>query len=193
MGQTSEKVDAYIAKAKPFAGPILNHLRALAHQAEPEASESTRWGMPYWILEDRQLCGMASFTEHCVFVVDGPGGGEAMGDLGRITSLEGLPTDAEIIAMIRDKAARIRSGEDTKAASQSKPMPAVDTPDDLASALAETSNAEAVFAGLTDAQRRDYIEWITSAKREATRAKRIATAAEWIGEGKRRNWKYEKC
>ena len=57
----------------------------------------------------------------------------------------------------------------------------------------DTPGAKEVFDSFTDAQRRDYIDWVTSAKREATREKRVATAAEWISEGKRRNWKYENC
>lgn len=195
MTEPNPKVDAYIAKKEPFARPILMHLRAIAARAEPEAFEETRWGAPFWILEGRQLCGMAAFKQHCAFVIDGPGGGEAMGDLGKITSLDDLPDDAELISMIKDKAARIRSGEDARTAKTkaAAPISKLPVPDDLAKALAETPGAEAVFNGFTDAQRRDYITWITGAKREATRQKRVATAAEWIAEGKRRNWKYEKC
>lgn len=189
------RIDAYIEKAAPFAQPILTHLRELAREAEPEAEESVRWGVPYWILEGRQLCGMASFKAHCAFVIDGPGGGEAMGDLGRISSLHDLPADDELIKLLQEKAARIRSGEDKQAKSvkATKPKRTIAVPDDFAEALAKEPGAQEVFDGFTDAQRRDYLEWITTAKRDATRAKRIATAAGWIGEGKRRNWKYEKC
>ncbi len=189
------KIDAYIEKAQPFAQPILKHLREIANKAESEAEEAVRWGAPFWILEGRQLCGMASFKKHCAFIIDGPGGGEAMGDLGRITSLEDLPSDAELIAALQDKAARIRSGEDAAAAKKksSKPIKKIPMPEDFAAVLAETKGAQSVWDGFTDAQRRDYLDWVTSAKREATRDKRIATAAEWISEGKRRNWKYENC
>ena len=189
------KFDDYIAKAEPFAQPILTRLRELAGRAEPEALEETRWGAPFWILEGRQLCGMAGFKRHCAFIIEGEGGGEAMGDLGRITSLGDLPADDTLIALIKDKAARIRSGEDAAASKRkaAAPKAAPDTPHDLAKALDDTPGARQVFDGFTDAQRRDYIEWVTSAKREATREKRVATAAEWIGEGKRRNWKYENC
>ena len=192
---SNPKFDAYIEKAQGFAQPILGHLREVAGRAEPEATEETRWGVPYWILEGRQLCGMAAFKQHCAFIIEGDGGGEAMGDLGRITALTDLPDDETLIALIRDKAARIRSGEDAAAAKSkaAAPKPALETPGDLAAAIAAEPGAQAVFDGFTDAQRRDYIEWITSAKREATREKRIAEAAQWISEGKRRNWKYEKC
>ncbi len=190
-----ERIDAYIEKAQPFAQPILKHLREIAHKAEPEAEEALRWGSPYFILEGRQLCGMASFKKHCAFIIEGEGGGEAMGDLGRITSLDDLPDDEKLIALIRDKAARIRSGEDAQAAKRKagKSKPKIPVPDDFAQALAARKGAEEVFERFTDAQRRDYLEWITSAKRDSTRAKRIVTAAEWIGEGKKRNWKYENC
>ncbi len=192
---SNEKVDAYIAKARPFAQPILEHLRRIAKQAEPEAEEALRWGAPFWILEGRQLCGMAAFKAHCAFIIDGPGGGEAMGDLGKIASLDDLPPDQELIAALHAKAARIRSGEDAAAAKKkaAKPVRQIAMPDDFAAALAQTDGARTVWDGFTDAQRRDYLEWVTTAKQDATRRKRIATAAEWIGEGKRRNWKYEKC
>ncbi|BDI60959.1 YdeI/OmpD-associated family protein [Qipengyuania nanhaisediminis] len=189
------KVDDYIERAQPFAQPILRHLRDVAGRAEPEAVEETRWGAPFWILEGRQLCGMASFKQHCAFILEGEGGGEAMGELGRITSLDDLPSDDELTAMIRAKAARIRSGEDaaTKKAKAASPKDAPPTPDDFAAAIAATPGAQEVFDNFTAAQRRDYITWITSAKREETRQKRIAEAAKWIGDGKRKNWKYENC
>ncbi len=190
-----ERIDAYIAKARPFAQPILEHLRELVHTAEPDAEEGLRWKAPFFILEGRQLCGMASFKQHCAFIVEWDDSKEAMGSFGRITSLDDLPSDTDLVALIRAKAARIRSGEDQKARRKdnAKLKPKIPVPDDFAEALANTPNAAEVFAGFTDAQRRDYLEWVTGAKREATRAKRIATAAEWIGEGKRRNWKYERC
>jgi uncharacterized protein YdeI (YjbR/CyaY-like superfamily) len=41
-------------------------------------------------------------------------------------------------------------------------------------------------------RRREYIEWITEAKKPETRAKRLATTLEWLAQGKSRNWKYER-
>jgi hypothetical protein len=66
------------------------------------------------------------------------------------------------------------------------------TPAPLLAALKKNKQALKVFEGFTPAKRRDYVEWITEAKREETRGKRITTAVEWIAEGKSRNWKYEK-
>jgi hypothetical protein len=36
------------------------------------------------------------------------------------------------------------------------------------------------------------VEWITGARQAETRARRLATAVEWIALGRHRNWKYEK-
>jgi len=66
-------------------------------------------------------------------------------------------------------------------------------PDDLASALAANSAAQASFDRFPPSCRREYLEWIIEAKRPETRARRIGQAVEWMAEGKKRNWKYEKC
>ena len=65
-------------------------------------------------------------------------------------------------------------------------------PEDFARALAKTAGAKKQFAAFTPGKQREYLEWITEAKQEATRAKRIAEASAWIAEGKTRYWKYAK-
>jgi len=69
-------------------------------------------------------------------------------------------------------------------------MPA---PADLRSALARSAQAKATYANFSPSQRREYIEWVTEARRAETRARRVATTIEWLSEGKRCNWKYENC
>ena len=71
--------------------------------------------------------------------------------------------------------------------------PAPSLPDDLAAALRAQRAAKAFFDAFTPSQQREYVDWIVEAKRDATRAARIAQAVEWIAEGKKRNWKYESC
>ncbi len=66
----------------------------------------------------------------------------------------------------------------------------VDVPDELAAALKKNAKARATFEGFSPSHRREYVEWITEAKREQTRARRIAQAVAWMAEGKARNWKY---
>ena len=59
-------------------------------------------------------------------------------------------------------------------------------------ALKKNKKALATYEQFPPGQKREYVEWITEAKQEATRQKRLATAVEWMSEGKPRNWKYMK-
>lgn len=189
------RVDAYIDKAPGFARPILRHLRELAHEALPDAGEAIKWGMPTLTLGGRNAVGLAAFKAHCAMVIHGASAaGKAseerggMGQLGRIRSLGDLPGDAELVRLVREVCLAVPAPRRTAV-----PKTELAVPDDLAVALVGVDGAGAVFAAFTSAQRRDYIEWIVSAKQPATRARRIDQAVQWIGEGKRRNWKYEKC
>ncbi|EAQ29986.1 hypothetical protein NAP1_04400 [Erythrobacter sp. NAP1] len=188
--QRNPKVDAYIARQADFAQPILKHVRDLAHDALPDGEEVLKWGMPYFTVNGKNAVGMAAFKEHAsVMVCSTVTAGGGMGNFGKLTAIDELPGDEDLMQQFRDSAVAVQSPKTSKP----KPKAALDTPSDLANAIDSTAGARAVFDGFTDAQRRDYIDWITSAKREATREKRVAQAAEWIGEGKRRNWKYENC
>lgn len=199
--KTDRRVDAYIAKSAEFARPILRHLRALVHQACPDVEETIKWGMPSF-LHHGIICGMAGFKAHCAFgfwrrgLTDeiartGVKAEQAMGSLGRITSLKDLPADKAMLGYIR-KAAKLNEGG-IPARSKPKPKPALPAPADLATALKKNAKAAKAFAAFTPGARREYIEWITEAKRPETRQKRIATAVPWIAAGKKRNWKYEAC
>ncbi len=60
------RIDAYIAKSVPFAQPIMEHCRALIHEACPEVTETIKWGMPSFEYKGI-LCGFAAFKAHCSF------------------------------------------------------------------------------------------------------------------------------
>jgi uncharacterized protein YdeI (YjbR/CyaY-like superfamily) len=194
------RIDAYIERAKPFARPVLQHLRELVHATVPAADETVKWGMPHFTYKGKNVAGMAVFKAHCAFIVHGDGrqdagrtDGEGMGGYGKIADMADLPDDANLAAALKDAMASI----DTRGTAQ-RPARAVvakaeiPVPQDFAAALRDSAAAKATFEGLAPSHRREYLEWITEAKREDTRGKRIATALEWLAEGKRRNWKYEK-
>jgi uncharacterized protein YdhG (YjbR/CyaY superfamily) len=61
------KVDAYVAKAQPFAQPIVEHLRQLIHKACPEIDETIKWSRPFFEYRGAILCNMSAFKEHCSF------------------------------------------------------------------------------------------------------------------------------
>ncbi len=197
------RLDAYISSAPEFARPILSHLRNLVHTACPDVEETMKWSRPHF-LHNGLLCGMSAFKHHCAFgfwlgkMVLGAMGRSSsedngMGHFGRITSLADLPGDKELLAFIRKAAALNDSGAKRPAA----PRPAGDrtltVPDYLTAALKKNKKALAAFEAFSYSHKKEYVEWITEAKREETRKKRIETMLAWLAEGKSRNWKYEMC
>ena len=210
MSPTSfdSRVDAYIAKSKPFAQPILFEIRELVHKACPGVVETMKWSRPFFEYKGAIIGNMSAFKEHCSFgfwgeeigaVLRGAGvlGRDAMGSLGRITSVADLPSDKQMLSWIRQAAAFVDSGQYTSpiAARQKvvKQKPSLSTPAEFTAALQRNKKAVAVFAAFSPSCKREYVEWIAEAKRQETRDKRIATAVEWIAEGKQRNWKYQNC
>lgn len=195
---TDPRIDAYIAKAAPFAQPILKHVRERVHIVAPEAEETLKWSMPSFTVDGKILLGMAAFKEHAtVGFWRGSEMGiepshDAMGQLGKLTSVNDLPPDAELDALIR-KGVELARTAPAPRKTKREPKPAPEMHPDFAKALNANGKAKAVLDGFPPSAQRDYLEWIAQAKQDATRAKRIATAVEWLSEGKRRNWKYERC
>jgi uncharacterized protein YdeI (YjbR/CyaY-like superfamily) len=203
------RVDMYVAKSKPFAQPILEHLRELIHKGCPRVEETIKWSMPFFEHGGVILGNMAAFKEHCSFGFWGKEIGAVlneagivqrggMGTLGRITSIKDLPSDKQMLSLIRQATAFIDRGEYTSPmAARGKvvkaPKPVVETPEELTAALKKNKKAAAVFAAFSPSCKREYTDWIADAKRPETREKRVATAVEWIAEGKQRNWKYQNC
>ena len=192
------RVDAYIARAQPFARPILEHIRRRVHAAAPRAEEAVKWGAPAYLLDGKILLITAAFKAHAALNFwrgqdmraqkeDG-----AMGQFGKLTSIADLPPDDELDELIR-KAAELAKSAPAPRKTKHAPKPAPELHPEFAAALAKAPAAQAALDSFPPSARRDYLEWIADAKQEATRAKRIASAVEWLSEGKRRNWKYETC
>ncbi|OSZ67176.1 hypothetical protein CAP39_12145 [Sphingomonas sp. IBVSS1] len=196
---TDDRVTAYIAARAAFAQPILNHLRGLIHAHVPDASETIKWGMPFFEFQGRPLAMMAAFKAHAgIGIFDGSpmASGEGMGNLGKLASLADLPSDATLVERLNQALALIAAGGGGMRQSARLPRPPkaeIAMPDDLAAALAANPTAQSHFASFPPGCRREYLEWVTSAKQAATRAKRIDTTVAQAAEGKRLNWKYEKC
>lgn len=206
-GSYLPKVDEYIASTGAFAQPILTHLRALIHKTLPDVEETIKWSMPFFTYHGLIFGNMAGFKQHCSFGLwgkeaaadlraDGIYDRDAMGVLGKLTSLKDLPSDRELASYLRTAAAAIDTGTRTRNYSRpspSTPKPPPEVPSSFAAALKKNKAAATHFAAMPPGCQREYCEWIAEAKRDETRNKRLATAIEWIAEGKRRNWKYETC
>ena len=200
MGKKDPRIDAYIAKAPDFARPILTHIRKQMHAACPDVEETMKWSFPHFDYRGI-LGGMASFKAHAVFgfwkgeIIFGKTASEqeAMGQFGRMTSVKDLPSDRKFAGWI--KLAMKLNEDGIKTPTRSKPKAErkpLKAPPYFLAALKKNKKALATYQGFPPSQQREYVEWVTEAKTEETRATRLKTAVEWMAEGKRRHWKYVK-
>ena len=193
------RIDAYIARAAPFAQPILTHVRDRVRAVVPNAEETLKWGAPSFVLDGKILLIMAAFKAHAALnfwrgqeLRGEQANAHAMGQFGKLSSVEDLLPDSELDALIRQAAELARSVPAPRKPKHA-PKPAPQTHPEFAEALTAAPKARAALDGFSPSAQRDYLEWISDAKQDATRRKRIATAIEWLSEGKRRHWKYENC
>ncbi len=201
MKQGDPRIDAYIANAAPFARPILTELRARVHEACPEVEETMKWSAPSFVYAGAILAGMAAFKQHVSFgfwkhalVMGEDAPRDGMGSFGRLSSLRDLPSRRNLATWIR-KAMRVNEEGVTTTGPRktTSPKPPPKAPPDLAAALARNRKARATFEAFPPSQQREYVDWISEAKRNETRERRLAQALEWLAQGKPRNWKYMKC
>lgn len=195
MGTKDPRIDAYIAKSADFAKPILKHLRVLVHEGCPEVEEAIKWGSPHFDYKG-MMCGMAAFKAHCSFgfwngALQIPEKAGAMGHFGRLTSLSDLPKDKVIVAYVQEAARLNDAGVKRRPLRRTEPRRNIPMPRDLSTALKKNAKARATFASFSPSHKREYLEWITEAKTDATRTKRLETALDWMAAGKPRHWKYQ--
>lgn len=202
MATFDKRVDAYIAKAEPFAQPVLEHLRELVHKACPDVEETMKWSFPHFEHKGL-LCSMASFKKHCAFgfwkgaiMKDPKGilsvvGRTSMGNFDRITSVDDLPSEKVMLDYIR-QAVRLNDEDVKLPPKKVVKASAVKVPDYFIKVLKKNKKAFAAFEAFSNSHRKEYVQWITEAKSEETRSKRMEQAVAWLSEGKSRNWKYER-
>jgi len=197
MAARNPRVDAYIAKAAPFARPILAHLRAVVHAAAPQAEEEIKWGMPFFTYRGKLLCNFAAFKSHAAFgfyrgalVLGRAAQGGSAGSFGRITDVRDLPPQRVLAGFVKKAMALA----DNAAAAPKKvrtPRPLPKMPPALGRALKADAVAWQQWQAFTPGKRREYLAWILDAKQDATRERRVAQTVAQVREGKSQNWKYE--
>ncbi len=204
MIKKEKKIDAYIAKSADFAKPILLHIRQLVNKTCPDVEEKMKWSFPHFDYKGEMMCSMAAFKQHAVFgfwkaalmkdpvLVENAKSEVAMGHLGKLTSLKDLPSDKKMTAWIKE--AMMLTDKRIKLPSKAKTTVKKElvVPDYFIKALSKNKKAKQVFENFAYSHKKEYLEWITEAKTEETRNKRMATALEWMTEGKGKNWKYQK-
>lgn len=201
MNKPDPRIDAYIAKAAPFAQTVLQHIRKLVHKACPDITETMKWSFPHFEYKG-VVCSMAAFKQHCAFgfwkasIMKDPNkimqikDRGAMGHFDRITTVKDLPADKIMIAYIKEAVLLNENGIKLPAKTKTTQKEIV-VPADIIAALKKNSKAKKVFEAFSPSHKKEYIEWITEAKTEPTRIKRLNTMLEWLEEGKDRNWKYK--
>ncbi|HVF72730.1 MAG TPA: YdeI/OmpD-associated family protein [Chthoniobacterales bacterium] len=199
MPTKDPRIDAYIAKSADFAKPILKHLRKVVHAGCPDVEETLKWSMPHFDYKG-VMCGMAAFKEHCSFgfwkesLVLGDGETReknGMGSFGCIKSLSDLPKEKTLIGYVKKAAALNEAGIKAPGRTQPKKREPIEMPADFGAALKKNAKARKHYEAFAPSKRREFLEWITEAKREETRKQRLATSMQLLEEGKPRHWKYQ--
>ena len=178
--KTEPRIDAYIEKAQPFAQPILNHIREVVHQACPEVEEKIKWGMPHFDYKGEMMCHMAAFKQHAVMGFwkadllpsqDLMKEKSAMGVFGKVASVDELPTKKDLTKLIRE--AMKLNDEGVKVQQKPAAKKGPEAPDYMLKALKSNKSAWEFYSKFSPSQKKEYIEWITDAKTEATQSKRL--------------------
>ncbi|MGY0035105.1 YdeI/OmpD-associated family protein [Pedobacter sp. NJ-S-72] len=203
MMELNKKVDEYIAKSEGFAKPILEHLRQIIHDTCPEAGEDIKWGIPHYSYKGDHLVMMAGFKNHCSFslykaefmkdkaIQDSVKSGKKFGYMDKLKDISELPAKEILVSYVKEAMTINEKGIKKEIPKSDKPK-VIETPDYFKTMLATNPKAKDVFENKSDSYRKDYLVWITDAKTEATRQKRMEQSLEWIADGKGRFWQYDK-
>jgi hypothetical protein len=195
-------VDAYVRRAAPFARPILEVVRAAFHAGCPDVVETVKWGHPSFE-HHGLLGGMAAFKAHVTFGfwrgrdLDDPAGilgeGRSAGPRsGRYRDVSDLPPKRVLVQFVR-AAAKLNESGPRPQRTPARPRARPEAPAWFLEAIRAVPAADATWSRLTPGYRHEYVEWVTEAKRDETREKRVAQSVEWLAEGRTRNWKYRTC
>jgi uncharacterized protein YdeI (YjbR/CyaY-like superfamily) len=203
MPTKDPRIDLYIYNAADFARPILLHLRELVHAACPDVQETIKWSFASFDYKG-PMCSMASFKQHCAFkfwkaslikdktLTKNAESESAMGHYGKITSLKDLPSDKKIIAHIKEAMMLNEKGIKLPPRKVTTAKKEIVAPAYFLKLLKKNKKAFTTFESFSPSNKREYVEWITEAKTDETKNRRMKTAIEWMSEGKSRNWKYTK-
>ena len=204
MSNRNKAIDAYILKSAAFARPILTYIRELVHLICPDVEEKMKWSFPHFDYKGEMMCSMAAFKQHAAMsfwkaalmkdaaLLETARSEEAMGHLGRITSLKDLPADKKLAGYIREAMKLNELGKKLPSKTKPSEKKELEVPEYFIKVLKKNKKALQTFQAFSFSHKKEYVTWITEAKTEETRNKRMDTAVEWMEEGKGRHWKYQR-
>ncbi len=201
MAAYNTAVDDFIAKKPEALQPVLEYFRELVHETCVEAEETIKWGMPFFMYKKDMLCHMAAFKHHAAIgfwkaslmtnkmLQFNAETETSMGHLGKISSVKDMPSKKILIACIKEA---MKLNDDGIKLVKKPPAAKADIliPTYFTQAILKNKKAKAVFESFSHSCKKEYIEWITEAKTETTRNKRLASALQMMEDGKKRHWKY---
>ena len=199
MGKKDPRIDTYIAKSADFAKPILVEIRKRMHTACPDVVETIKWSMPHFEYQGKLFAHLAAFKAHASFgfafseLRNRGKVGAALGHFGRLTSVKDLPSMKDFTAMTKQAMELREAGVPMRPPKPKGEKKELVVPDDFLAAIRKNKKALATFEDFSYSSKKEYVEWITEAKREETRGSRMKQAIEWMAEGKSRHWKYQNC
>lgn len=202
MGKSDPRIDEYIEMSADFAKPVLNYFRKLVHEVCPEVEETVKWRFPSFVYKKKILCSLAAFKGHCSIafwmaelmsdkaLVENAKTEKAMGHLGRIQSIKDLPSKKKLIEYLKESMLLI--DKNIKVPQKKKEKVELEIPAEFIAELEKNQIAKDNFFKMSPSHQREYIEWISEAKRAETRSARISKTIENLSEKKSLMWKYQK-
>jgi hypothetical protein len=184
--------DDWIENCPPFSRPLCAELREAFFDWEPDLTEAVKWNMLCFTAR-KLVCGLSGCQKHVGLAffrgveLDDPTrlfvGGEnntAIRSL-RITKPDALDR-AALRALLR-RAVRLDASE--LPPPPPKKRAAFPMPDYFAKALKANKRAAANFASFAPTYQREYIVWLTFAKRPETQQKRLKETLAALAAGKK--------
>ncbi|GAB2541876.1 DUF1801 domain-containing protein [Rufibacter soli] len=189
--QQEEKIDAFFTNAPAFAKPICEKLRLAIDEADPALKPSWKWGTPvYEKAGASMVCAISVHKQHVNLtffqgaqVPDTYGvfttglDGKNMRTI-RFTEV-GQVKEEQIVEYVR-AATLVKPDKSGKSTERS----VIEIPEDLKQALAHAKQLEK-FEQMAYTHRKEYVRWVSEAKRQETRDGRITKTVERITEGKK--------
>jgi uncharacterized protein YdeI (YjbR/CyaY-like superfamily) len=119
-------------------------------------------------------------------------GNTAMGNFGQLKSMNDLPPDRIILGYIRQAVKLNSKAIKVPRRTRRTEKKALKVPKYFKDALVKNRMALKTFESFSYTNKKDYVDWMTEAKTEETRIKRLVNSIDWLSQGKIRNWKYVK-
>jgi uncharacterized protein YdeI (YjbR/CyaY-like superfamily) len=191
-------VDEYILNAK-YGKEILIILREILK--ETELSETIKWGAPVYTINDKNVVGIGAFKSYAgIWFFQGALLNDKAGVL--VNAQEGTTKalrqwrfssageidDKLVLEYVNEAIENQKKGKEIKAV-RIKP---VAIPPELQDAFQENKELESAFNQLTPGCKREYADYVTEAKKEETRKRRVQKILPMILQKKGLNDQYRK-